>query len=88
MTHFDIFTIHQWREGYTLEVKITRPRNAPRYKFTDADRKRQLTAVRKNQEYIGYMFTTLDEVFEEIKRLQFPMQAEENTISQEKAQTC
>jgi len=73
--HFDIFEIRQWREGYTLRVDISRPRNAPRGKFTKADRKRALTANRKNQELNERLFASLDEVHEEIKRLQIPEDA-------------
>lgn len=73
---FDIFTIRQWREGYTLHVDIARPRNAPRHKHTDADFKRRTTASKKNLELATQMFPTLDEVFEEIKRLQFPVKEE------------
>ncbi len=71
--NFDIFTIRQWREGYTLEVKIARPRNAPRHKHTEADMKRIIAASRKDQELASRMFGSLEEVFEEIKRLQFPL---------------
>lgn len=69
---FDIFTICQWREGYTLEVRIARPHNAPRGKFTEADRKRELASIRKNMELRKCMFDTLEEACNEIKRLQFP----------------
>lgn len=70
--NFDIFTIRQWRKGYTLEVGRARPNNAPRGRFTEADRKRKLAANRKNREYIGRMFASLEEVLEEIKLLQLP----------------
>lgn len=69
---FDIFTIRLWRQGYTLEVKISRPANAPRYKRTKADGKRQLAAIRQNQKLNERLFPTLSEVFEEIGRLQIP----------------
>ena len=71
--HFDIFTIRQWRECYTLEVKIARPRNAPRYKHTKADFARMRAANKKNRELLEREFATLDEVVEEIKLLQFPL---------------
>lgn len=71
MTAFDIFTIRQWRECYTLEVKCSRPANAPRYKFTEADFKRMQAANAKNLELLKKQFATLDEVMEEIKHLQF-----------------
>lgn len=77
MQAFDIFIIRQWRECYTLEVKCSRPSNAPRYKFTKADQKRLLAANAKSMELIGREFATLDEVMEEIKRLQFPVEEEE-----------
>jgi hypothetical protein len=70
--HFDLFTIQQWRECYTLQVQIERPRNAPRGKFTKADKQRALAANRKNRELLEREFTTLEEVIEEIQRLQFP----------------
>lgn len=72
MTAFDIFIIRQWRECYTLEVKCSRPGNAPRYKFSKADFKRMHAANAKNRELLEKQFATLDEVMEEIKRLQFP----------------
>lgn len=71
--YFDTFTIRQWREGYTLKVEIGRPHNAPRYRRTDADVDRSLAADRKNQE-LRRIFPTLEEVFEEIKRLQIPVE--------------
>ncbi len=71
MAAFDIFTIRQWRECYTLQIDIARPKNAPRYKFTDADFKRMQAASAKNLELLKKQFATLDEVMEEIKRLQF-----------------
>jgi hypothetical protein len=74
--HFDIFTIRQWQQGYTLRVGIARPRNAPRGKFTKADQRRVLAANKKNQDLIGRMFT-LQEVMEVIKRLQIPEETEE-----------
>jgi hypothetical protein len=70
--HFDIFTIRQWRECYTLEVRTARPRNAPGYKFTKADFKRMSDANTKNLELIGREFATLEDVVEEIQHLQFP----------------
>ena len=70
--HFDIFTIRQWSDCYTLEVKIARPHNAPRYKHTKADFKRAHAANVKNMELVGREFTTLEDVVEEIKCLQFP----------------
>jgi len=70
--HFDIFTIRQWHDRYTLEVKCARPANAPRYKFTKADRKRALAANAMNRELLEREFPTLEDVAEEIKRLQFP----------------
>jgi hypothetical protein len=70
--NFDIFTIRQWHECYTLQVKCSRPANAPRYKFTKADFKRERRASAKNLELLEKQFATLDEVIEEIKRLQFP----------------
>lgn len=72
MTHFDIFTIRQWREGYTLSVKIARPNNAPRYKHTTADSKRAVAYSKKNMELADKTFATLDDVFAEVNRLQFP----------------
>jgi hypothetical protein len=69
---FDIFTIRQWREGYTLEVEKGRPRNAPRGKFTKADRKRKLASLRKTMELRERLFPTLEDVFEEIKLLEMP----------------
>lgn len=69
---FDIFTIRQWREGYTLEVKIGRPQSEPHNKHTKADTERARAANEKNMELIGRMFATLEEVFEEMKALQFP----------------
>ncbi len=74
MIAFDIFTIRQWRECYTLEVKISRPSNAPRYKFTKADQKRALAANAKNRELIGKEFATLEEVIEAIKQLEIPQE--------------
>ena len=70
--HFDIFTIRQWSDCYTLEVKSARPRNAPGYKYTKADFKRMKAANGKNMELVGREFTTLEDVVEEIKYLQFP----------------
>lgn len=69
---FDIFTVRQWRDCYTLEVKVARPRNAPRYKYTKTDKERLLSASKKNLELIGKEFSTLEAVMEEIKHLQFP----------------
>lgn len=71
-TRFDIFTIRQWRQGYTLEVGISRPSNAPRGKFTKADRARAHAANKKNLELHMREPVTLEEIFEEIKRLQIP----------------
>jgi hypothetical protein len=70
--HFDIFTIRQWQGCYTLEVGIARPHNAPGYKFTKADFKRMRAASAKNLELIEREFATLEDVIEEIQRLQFP----------------
>jgi hypothetical protein len=74
---FDIFTIYQWSEGYTLEVEKGRPRNAPRGKFTKADRKRRLASLRKTMELRERIFPTLEEVCEEIKRLEIPKAGEQ-----------
>lgn len=71
--HFDIFTIQQWQECYTLRVGISRPSNAPRNKHTKADRKRLLAANAKNLELIDREFTTLEDVVQEIQHLQFPL---------------
>ncbi len=71
--HFDIFTIRQWRECYTLEVGIARPHNAPGHKFTKADFKRARAASAKNLELAEKEFATLEEVVEEIKHLQLPI---------------
>jgi hypothetical protein len=70
--NFDIFTIRQWREGYTLHVGASRPHNAPRYRHTKADMKRNRAVNKKNQELNEHVFATLEEVFEEIKRLEIP----------------
>ena len=70
---FDIFTIRQWKDCYTLEVKIARPQNAPRYKHTKADFKRLLDANAKNRELLERTFTTLEDVLAEIQHLQFPV---------------
>ena len=78
---FDIFTIRQYRECYILQVGIARPPNAPRYRHTKADRNRMLTANATNRELLERQFATLDEVVEEIKRLQFP-QAEQAVAAQ------
>ncbi len=72
--HFDIFTIRQWRECYTLEVHIARPGNAPGYKYTKADFKRMNAANAKNRELLEREFATLEDVVEEIKHLQFPQE--------------
>lgn len=72
MSHFDIFIIRQWADCYTLEVKIARPRNAPRRKFTQADQKRMQAANKKNLELLEREFTTLEEVVTEIQQLQWP----------------
>ncbi|HEY4385862.1 MAG TPA: hypothetical protein VGN34_15505 [Ktedonobacteraceae bacterium] len=40
--------------------------------------KRNLAASKKNLELVERMFVTLDEVLEEIKRLQFPMKETSN----------
>jgi len=69
--YFDIFTIRQWKECYTLEVKIARPRNAPRYKHTKADLARMRAANAKNRELLEREFATLNDIVEEIKQLQF-----------------
>jgi hypothetical protein len=39
--HFDIVNIRGWKNGYTVTVGISRPTNAPHFKRTRADRKRQ-----------------------------------------------
>lgn len=74
--HFDIFTVRQWRECYTLEVGIARPRNAPRYKFTNADYDRIHAVSTKNMELVKREFATLEDVIEEIRHLQFPVKSE------------
>jgi hypothetical protein len=66
---FDVFHIHQRGEGYTLKVDITRPSNAPRHRVTNADRERNLSVDKKNQELAERVFTSLGEVLEEIKHL-------------------
>jgi hypothetical protein len=68
--HFDIFTIRQWRDCYTLEVRIARPRNAPGYKYTKADFARLRAANAKNRELLEREFATLDDIVEEIRHLQ------------------
>lgn len=70
--HFDIFTIRQWKDCYTLEVNIARPANAPQHKYTKADFTRFRAANAKNRELIERTFATLDDVLAEIQRLQFP----------------
>ena len=77
IVHFDIFTIRQYRDCYTLRVAIARPPNAPHCKYTKADFKRMDAANAKNGELLEKQFATLEEVLEEIKRLQFPQSIEE-----------
>jgi len=77
MVAFDIFTIQQWRECYTLQVNCSRPANAPHYKFTKVDFKRMEVANAKNLELLKKQFATLDEVMEEIKRLQYDTRKKE-----------
>lgn len=77
IVHFDIFTIRQYRECYMLQVGIARPANAPRYKHTKADFERLQATNAKNRELLEKQFATLEEVFEEIKQLQFPQLIEE-----------
>jgi hypothetical protein len=69
---FDIFHVQLYQQGYTLRVDIARPNNAPRYKHTKADFARRNAANKKNMELTGQIFPTLEELVEEIKRLQFP----------------
>lgn len=70
-TSFDIFTVRQWREGYTLEVNISRPRNAPSFKHTEADRKRRAASAKMNYEHLANkIFPTLEDVMKEIKKLE------------------
>jgi len=72
MSGFDLFTIRQWREGYTLQVKTARPTNAPRYKHTEADRRRDVRSAKKNMELAGKLFPTIEDVMVEIKKLEIP----------------
>ena len=72
-THFDIFTIRQWQSGYTVQVGIARPNNAPRFKRTAADSKRTVMASEKNIELAEKVFT-LEEVLALIKDLSYPIE--------------
>jgi hypothetical protein len=65
---FDLFEIRQWNDGYTLQVSEARPRNAPRYKMTDADRKRMQRSSKMNTQLAGKIFS-FDELCLQIKKL-------------------
>ncbi len=85
--HFDIFTVRQWKGLYTLQAGIARPSNAPHYKFTKADFRRMNAANAKNLELLQREFATLEDVMEEIKRLQFPTESSKERATELAART-
>lgn len=69
--YFDIFKLRQYREGWVIEVDISRPSNAPRYRHTSADSKRTVIAAEKNMQLAKdkVIYPTLDEAVKAIKDL-------------------
>jgi len=68
---FDGFVLRQYEVGWTIEVKASRPPNAPRHKYTKADNKRRLAEVKVNytDKLYEQIFPTLDDAVKKIKEL-------------------
>lgn len=68
---FDIFTIKVFEDGYMLDVGKMRPRNAPRFRMTNADFKRQNRVGKENmklaEEGMKKPLQTMDEVVARIR---------------------
>jgi hypothetical protein len=68
---FDRFIIEAYEDGYLLQVDKMRPRNAPAYKFTQADRSRKKRSSSENlklsEEGLKAPMQTIDEVIARIK---------------------
>ena len=72
MSQFDLFEIRQFANGWVLNVSISRPRNAARYRRTEADRRRSMQSARENSRLASVLFPTFQDLMTEIARLKFP----------------
>lgn len=66
---FDVFEIRVFADGYMLKVDKMRPRNAPRFKHTQADLDRRKRTSDKNWRLLhDCNFQSLQSVFDEIRQ--------------------
>lgn len=67
----DRLEIKHWRQGYTLQIGIMRPSNAPRYRMTTADLHREQYVRKINSELVlsRRYFKSLGEIQEYVDAL-------------------
>lgn len=67
--YFDILEIREWQEGYVLNIGISRPSNAPKFRYTEADRLRRIAAYKENLKLSLRYFKSLSEIEKYVKDL-------------------